>query len=380
VTSMGRRSARTLLVAVALAALAGCAGGADPSFVAVEAGESHTCALDTKGHLWCWGSNRYGQLGDGTTTQRLRPVQVTGGLTLRAVSPGSTHTCAVDDAGGAWCWGGNFVGKLGDGSAMSSPVPVRVDGLPGPVDAIDATSDRSCALSDGQLWCWGDNTQGVFGTGPRGPVLRPVLVLDGGVTAHDMSPGRGCLTRGTALCTSIDVDGDTADGSYAGAPVSGAPARGFVEIASGQFIVCGRSEDGRVYCWGSMAWRTNEDGTWEEGVWLQADEVPDVRADAITMMESAVCTLTGGDVTCRGGRPGEGWVRSGGGHYPMFTVESMGEPWDPGFPSGVTDLGGGAAHVCVVADGDVWCVGENFGGQLGDGTTLTRDTPVKLGP
>ena len=377
----GRPLRRALLAALlsgGAAVLAACADGQEPTYTLVEAGESHTCAIDSRGGAWCWGSNRYGQLGDGTATTRLRPVRVAGDLTFRAVALGSTHTCAIDTGGDPWCWGGNFVGKLGDGTNNSSPVPVRVAGIPGPVDTIDATSDRSCAMSAGDLWCWGDNTQGAFGTGPRGPVPRPYLVLEGGVRAHDMSPGRGCVTRGGVLCVGIDVDGDQPEDAYAGEPLEGAPSTGFAEIQSGQFIVCGRTDDGRVFCWGSMAWRTNDDGSWEESVWLRADEVPGVRAASLAMMESTLCTLSSGRVECRGGRPGEGWVRSGGKDYPMFTVAALGEPWDPGFRGEVSDIAGGAAHVCVVVSGDVWCAGENFSGQLGDGTTSRREEPVRV--
>jgi alpha-tubulin suppressor-like RCC1 family protein len=80
--------------------------------------------------LWCWGANGDGQLGDGTTTSSLVPVQVSGHATdWAAVSAGFFHTCGVKTDGTLWCWGENTYGQLGDGTATTSLVPVQVSGM-----------------------------------------------------------------------------------------------------------------------------------------------------------------------------------------------------------------------------------------------------------
>jgi len=94
-------------------------------FRQVDVGLSHTCGVTTGSRAFCWGSNDYGQLGDGTTTQRLRPVAGAGGLTFRHVSVGTGHypfTCGVTATNRAYCWGRNNYGQLGDSTTAARRV------------------------------------------------------------------------------------------------------------------------------------------------------------------------------------------------------------------------------------------------------------------
>jgi alpha-tubulin suppressor-like RCC1 family protein len=98
---------------------------------AINAGEKHTCALLKTGPAKCWGINLYGQLGDGTTTNRKVPTSVSGlasGVTV--IRAGYNHTCALLASGGVRCWGDNSSGELGNNSTNNSSTPVRVVGFP----------------------------------------------------------------------------------------------------------------------------------------------------------------------------------------------------------------------------------------------------------
>ena len=88
----------------------------------------HTCALGSGGDVECWGTNDRGQLGDGTTTESRVPVKVQAlGSGIISVAPGGYHTCALTSAGQVKCWGANGFGQLGDGTTTDRLTPVEVD-------------------------------------------------------------------------------------------------------------------------------------------------------------------------------------------------------------------------------------------------------------
>jgi len=163
--------------------LPGNVRGLTSGVVAIAAGGLHTCALTGDGDAKCWGYNFYGQVGDGTTTDRLLRVNVrrlTGGVAAITTGAGGTgrgHTCALTDAGGAKCWGWNMWGQLGDGTTTDHHTPAFVKGLKTGVAAIAAGADHTCALmSAGGAKCWGRNGAGQLGDGTIIDRHKPVNV------------------------------------------------------------------------------------------------------------------------------------------------------------------------------------------------------------
>src|SRR5919197_5217943 len=100
----------------------------DAAFSSVSAGLLHTCGVTTTRHLYCWGWNRDGEVGDGSTADRVYAMAVSQALTFSVVSNGAGHTCAVASAGDGYCWGLNLTGQIGDSTVLSRSTPTAVSG------------------------------------------------------------------------------------------------------------------------------------------------------------------------------------------------------------------------------------------------------------
>ena len=133
----------------------------------VSANRYHSVALKGDGTLWAWGLNNRGQLGDGTTDDSSFPKRVTVGTTWVSVAAGGYHTVAIRDDGTIWAWGLNNKGQLGNGTTIESHNPAQVDVAGNDWVSIAAGLDFTVALkSDGTLWAWGDNSAGQIGGDP----------------------------------------------------------------------------------------------------------------------------------------------------------------------------------------------------------------------
>jgi alpha-tubulin suppressor-like RCC1 family protein len=145
----------------------GVSGSFLTDVIAISAGfVSHAVALKSDGTVWAWGSNSYGQLGDGTTMNRMIPVQVSGLTGVKEISAGDSHTVAIKNDGTVWAWGLNSSGQLGDGTDINRNAPVPIFGFPVDGKVISAGDWHTVALgNDGTVWAWGLNFSGQLGDG-----------------------------------------------------------------------------------------------------------------------------------------------------------------------------------------------------------------------
>ena len=194
---------------------------------AIAAGEALGCALTGAGGVKCWGYNRYGELGDGTTTDHHTPVAVSGlrsGVT--AIAVGYLHACALMNTGGVKCWGYNRDGQLGDGTTTtagcrSTSRPRRRR------DRDHRWRSHSCALTKQAGSSVGAATASASsGTGRRGTADTPVAVsgLASGVTAIAAGgEAHGCalMTAGGVKCWGYNGYGQLGDGTSSRSPLRG---------------------------------------------------------------------------------------------------------------------------------------------------------------
>ena len=140
--------------------------------VAVAAGggpiNGYSIVLKSDGTVWAWGINNEGQLGDGTYISRSIPGQVLSLKNIVAIAYGGwDHCLALESTGTVWAWGNNSTGELGDGTNENRNLPAAVTTL-SDIVAIGAGYDHSCAASlDGTVWMWGRNEFGQLGDGTK---------------------------------------------------------------------------------------------------------------------------------------------------------------------------------------------------------------------
>ena len=196
------------------------------SAVSVSAGDDFSLAVGSDGDIYSWGDNRYGELGDGTTTDQSTPEKITlpGGVTALSVSAGNDFSLAVGSDGDIYAWGDNGYGELGDGTTWNQSTPEKIT-LPGGVSATSVSAGFYYGLavgSDGDIYAWGENYYGQLGDGTTTDQSTPEKVtLPGGVSAVSVSAGgtdtgyssvwrsgrTATFTRGATTATASSVTG-----------------------------------------------------------------------------------------------------------------------------------------------------------------------------
>ena len=232
----------------------------------IAGGGQHSLALNPDGTLCAWGYNGDCELGDGTSTNRITPVQVSGLTDVVAMGGGFLHSLALEENGTVYAWGYNSYGQLGDGTTTKRKTPVQVSGLTDVV-AIAAGSLHSLALkSDGTVWAWGYNNYGQLGDGTTTQSTTPVQV-SGLTDVVAIAAGRfqslALKSDGTVYAWGYNGDGALGDGSSTTrkTPVQVSALIDVVAIAAGSRHSLALKSDGTVYAWGYNSYGQLGDGT-----------------------------------------------------------------------------------------------------------------------
>ena len=203
----------------------GAGSDADTDWVTAACGSGYCLALKSDGSLWAWGANQYGQLGEGTTTDRHVATPVQTDTDWVAVAGGSDHSLAIKSDGTLWTWGSNVKGELGDGTTVDRHAPKRVEGETTWVSVAGGgfggiNGGVSMGLrSDGSLWTWGYGRHGEVGDGQRANRLTPFGVLQGaklpaGSSTFTDVPATGAYYEAISAMAEAGAIGGYPDGTF----------------------------------------------------------------------------------------------------------------------------------------------------------------------
>lgn len=329
----------------------------------ISAGIYHSMFVKTDRTLWVCGSNTYGALGDGTTTNRANPVKTMNGVAF--VSPGGSFSLIVRTDGSLWACGYNYYGELGNGTTTDQATPVKIMD---DVAYVSAGEDHSLIVkNDGSLWACGWNV-GQLGDGTTDNCQTPKKIMDG--VASCSAGYRHSLivkTDGSLWVCGSNAYGQLGDGTTTThktpkkimenvASVSAGAYHSLIIKTDGSLWACGLNESGQ------LGDGTNEDVTTPKKIMENVTSASAGEFYSLIVKGDGSLWGCGSNVY---GQLGDGTTTD---HATPIRIMD-----------GVVSASAGGYHSLIVkTDGSPWAFGSNSSGRLGDGTEWSSATPIKV--
>jgi alpha-tubulin suppressor-like RCC1 family protein len=351
------------------------------TITALAGGEGQSLALESGGTVWAWGDNIYGDVGDGTLTQRRSPVHLSSLSNVTALAANSYGSFVVEGDGSAWAFGANTYGELGSGTVVNQVNPVQMQGVSAAV-AITTCQEHTVILrNDGTTWACGFNYYSSSGNGYTPLYSSPLQVLTSSTYSaisnngnHELLLGAG----GTVWGVGDNNHGDLGDGTILerGTPVQTSGLSGITAVSAGFLHSLALRSDGTVWAWGS------NQGT-QLGNGGYVDEYNPVQAGASTAGFTDLTAIFAGyseSYAIKNGGTLWAWGDNSHGELGDGTTTERSSPEQVSSLSGITAVSTGLYHyvIALKSDGTVWTWGDNSNGQLGNGTTTDCYTPQQV--
>jgi alpha-tubulin suppressor-like RCC1 family protein len=397
----------------------------------ISAGQSYSVATKFDGTMWAWGLNGSGNLGLGDINSRSSPVQVGNSAKWKKVSTRGLTTNALDCYGYIWSWGNNFYGRLGLGDTIyrSSPVQIGAD-----FNWVNICAGSAAIKSDGTLWTWGPNASNQLSlerpVGDSNPIrLAPTKVPSSNKFWKNIeSKSYGAMALdydGSLFAWGYNYFGQLGLGYNSrayGLPAQPSPVLAdsgyWTNIFPGVFFCFGK-KDGTTWAWGghfgylfgklglpyssyrspvqipsgSSGWKSlalqefNSLGIKDDGsLWVWGNDYIGLPRSSPSQVGTSSWSYVSSNWNANYAIRTDGtlwaWGNNFSGELGQGNRTASGSPVQIGTSSWnfiAANCIGGRFKLAIRSDGTLWSWGENFDGELGQGDTIYRSSPVQIG-
>ena len=322
-------------------------------------------AITSNGDLYCWGYNKYGQVGDGTTTNQLTPIKVLENVKDFSISSNYTSG-AITANGDLYCWGNNEYGQVGNGTTDRGYKQLT------PVKILENVKDFSVGYTtaaltiNGDLYCWGDNESGQVGNETSYRVqTSPVKILEN-IKEFSLNGTTTALTLdGDLYCWGYNSNGEVGNGTRDNQKT---PIKILENVKKCLMTdtASAITTNGELYCWGYNS--NGEVGNGKTNKQLSPIKILE-NVDEFVLKDGTSTALTVSGELYRWGDNGSWQVGNGNSFRQLTPVKIM---------ENVKDFSVGYTTGAITANGELYCWGDNDCGQIGNGTTNPVKIPVKI--